>query len=300
MERSRAVIVALVVILLTAGCTPLPDPMDGQQQLFASPLGPAKTLVRHWFPLILKQPHAKKGLGLTYGRCGDVSTVNASWYYTWGPQPISCPGSQGVPMIRTNKATWDNVPPSSTWLMVLNEPDAVKQDNLTPSEAAYLWRAVELRFPRQRLVAPGVAWSGTGWLPQWRAEYVKAFNRSPRIDAIAFHCYLPTAAGCMAEVKYFDSLARAWNVSELWVTEYGFLPCRTLGFGAGDLSSALREAEIFTAWMDAQPRITRYAWFAARIRETESWSFPMGCSTALFDMLGTPTQFGEWYSGRGQ
>lgn len=293
----RAVTIA-AYLLLAAGCVPLPALPQGTTHV--SPLQPAALTTRLYLPLLLSAPApiAKRGVCLLYGGpCADVAEVGASWYYTWGPTPPLCAGAEAVPMIWGADAKYWQVKPGPGWLMGWNEPDVVNQANIAPNEGAALWEQIEQRWPEKRLVAPAPAWSALRWLEQWFDAYMARFGRQPRMDALAVHCYRATAAECIAETQYTLDLAARWNVPEVWITEYGFLPCDGLGYAAGDLTAALREAERYTAWLDTQPQVTRYAWFGTRIKGGEWWAFPAGCSTALYDDLGL-TAFGVWYATR--
>ncbi len=89
----------------------------------------------------------------------------------------------------------------------------------------------------------------------------------------------------------FDSplyLPQAWDVAEVWVTEFAFVPAYSY--------NAEREARAFVTWLEQTPRITRYAPFVAHI--ACDWSWPdcrKSADPSLFDAFGQLTETGTWY-----
>ena len=256
--------------------TPLPTPLYREASF---------TL---WLPRVEKPP--KKGIGLTYGNCADALAMGAVWFYTWGPQPSPCAGVESVPMIWGEENVCVAVSGTSDWLLGFNEPDRSNQADLTPCEAAELWGDVEQCYPDQLLASPAVSHTAVDWLQQFYDCYLHEFVRKPRLDALAVHCYANNAAECIATVEEVIGLADAWDVSGgVWVTEFAFWP--TL---EQTLEEALNEARTFIAWMDEEPRVARYAWFAARMRGDEWW---MGPLTPLVEFdTGALTVYGMMYA----
>lgn len=283
----------LMLIMVTAGCTAVPELPD---TMFRSPVvAPEGRVYRYFFPFWCQQGSTKRGLGLTYGHCEDVQAARVAWYYTWGPRPPSCPGAEAVSMIWGLEPQYWAVPAGASVILGFNEPDW--QANIEACAAVEPWQRIEHRWPDARLISPAPSDQDPRWLERWYNCFTARVGRPPRLDGIAWHCYRPTAAECISLGQYYIGLARAWGVDEVWLTEFGFLPCQHW-HGAGDLDNALRQAEILVDWLEAEPMVSRYAWFAARIAEDEWWSFPPGCSTALFSLQGTPTAFGAWYKER--
>jgi hypothetical protein len=108
---------------------------------------------------------------------------------------------------------------------------------------------------------------------------------------LAVHCYQNSAEACEGLVRWYENKARAWGVPEVWVTEFSFFSCN--GWG---LDYALAEAGKFRAWLDAEPMVRRFAWFQARYKGNEPWSFGPECNTSLVNWTtGDLTVFGEAY-----
>jgi hypothetical protein len=284
-----------LLALLAAGCAksgpgPIPSERRGQWTYFV--------------PLALGG-RDMPGVGLTYRRCEDAAAVGARWQYGWTPQPAACEGVEDVPMVWGRDAVGAPVTGDSLWLMGFNEPDRANQADLSPAEAAVLWRTVETAYPDRKLVAPAPSHVDVAWLERFRAAYVLRWGQAPRLDALAAHCYRATAAECMATVGWYITQAQAWGVGEVWVTEFAFLPCWYGGGPAGE-ERALAEAGAFVTWLRAQPKVTRWAWFASRIEGTEWWAErDPACNSAL--LRAGPTQaglagadltgFGAWFKG---
>jgi hypothetical protein len=233
----------------------------------------------------------KKGIGLTYHQCADVTSMNAGWQYDWGDHPQSC-RSDNVPMF------WNNIgnltTSYSSWIMGFNEPDLASQANLTPDQAAALWRQVEQKYPSAKMLAPVPSQQNPNWIVDFRNAYIARYGTAPRLDALAMHCYAWDANYCISYGQWFKNLATSWNIAKVWVTEFAFLTCNYQS-----VQQAGAEMVRFIDWMELDPMIARYAWFAARIQGTEDWSFPPECNTALVDFnSGQPTYYGQLYASK--
>jgi hypothetical protein len=85
----------------------------------------------------------------------------------------------------------------------------------------------------------------------------------------------------------------AWfhNVPEVWVTEFGHLPCWPDG-NAGTVEFM----QTMVTYYKEQPTITRWAWFQASYNGDEPWAFGPYCNTSLIDIdTGEMTPFGTEY-----
>ena len=242
---------------------------------------------RLWLPGVSRTA-TKKGVGLTYVHCGDVAAVGASWYYRWQRTPPECAG-QSVSMIWGKQDVCKPVTGDSRWLLGFNEPDRSNQANLSPDEAARLWHDVARCYPDHLLVGPSVSHPAIMWLEQFYGAYLHKFGQKPVLDALAVHCYANSADECMHVVRAVIALAERWNVGGgVWVTEFAFWPTHER-----TLEEALDEARAFIAWMDAEPGVVRYAWFAARMKGDEWWMGPY-TPLAEFDGGGL-TAYGSMY-----
>lgn len=115
--------------------------------------------------------------------------------------------------------------PEIKYLLVMNEPNLRDQANMTPADAAPVWRKYE-DFVEQlensgrefTLVGPAMNWgtlSGYGdpvlWLDEFIETYKLFYGRDPRIDHLAFHWYDYGLAGQL------DRLAKYGK--KIWVSE---------------------------------------------------------------------------------
>jgi hypothetical protein len=180
---------------------------------------------------------------------------------------------------------------NSEWLMGFNEPDLSSQANISASQAALLWRQIEQKYPSRKLVAPAPSGSNPNWLVDFRTAYLSDYGAPPRLDALAVHCYAWQASACIQFTQnYYEAWAKAWGVPEVWVTEFSFATT-----GPNTPSQSIREGQTFIDWIESDPLITRFAWFASKIQGIEAW-LPPSFDTPLIDWTsGKPTAYGNMY-----
>lgn len=231
-------------------------------------------------------PAVKRGLSLAYPNCEDASHLMASWTYNWSPTAYDCPGLDNVPMLYGGGDTGPAVHGSSHYLLGCNEPDIFNQCNMTPEQMVAPWHRIEERFADRLLVAPAPSHLDPEWIVRFRDAYLAMYQVPPRLDGLAVHCYLWDAQQCIALTQKYLVWAREWGVPEVWVTEFAFSAC-----GGRSIDQTAVEARRFIAWMDAEPMVTRYAWFTNRIRPDEAWILDYECVSPLFDSSGRPTAF---------
>jgi hypothetical protein len=239
-----------------------------------------------YVPLVvnIQSPASKKGIGLTYSNCNDVGMLGVYWYYDWSLQPPICdPDTEVIPMIFDSSAIGATIKGRSDWLMGFNEPDLL---GVTPSVAATQWRRVEQLY-QKKLVAPVPSQNNPVWLEQTRNAYIAQYGVPPKWDALAVHCYEYFERDCRTKLQGWFNKLQDWNIPELWITEFSFFPCNG--------HDAPNEMKSFVNYLNSEPRVTRYAWFAARIRGDEAWSFGAECNPASVDGLGNLTPLGRAY-----
>lgn len=239
-------------------------------------------------PAPVRPAIGKQGVGLTHSECADQF---GWWGYDWSANPPDTCGAETVPMI------WGSyVPPtvggSSIYLLGFNEPDLDSQSNIQPGDAAILWKQIEDRFPEHKLVAPAPSHVHPTWIVDFRNAYIAQNGHPPRLDVLAAHCYYYTADSCIALVKQFDAWAAAWVVPQVWVTEFGFFTQN-----ARTQDAAWNEADKFIRYLNSDPMVRRYAWFAARVFGDEDWmqGIPAGYYSSLLDRDGNLTFWGGKY-----
>jgi len=243
-----------------------------------------------WLPRVSVLTNPKKGIGLTYGECLDVKHGGASWHFGWGPQPPDCEGSESVPMIWGMQTMGVPISGTSEHLQGCNEPDRSNQANMTPYEGAVFHHLMKLTYPEWKQVSCAVAHTGLDWLRQMVSEYENLYGELPQLEALAIHCYANSFQGCVDAVEEVKGMLTDWNIpGGIWVTEFSFWPTQTRSF-----THTLAEARAFIDWMDAEPLVSRYAWFAARIQGDEWWA--PNVASPLFDFeSGDLTFYGEMY-----
>jgi hypothetical protein len=236
------------------------------------------------------QTTPKKGAALTYQDCSSAIAVNASWEYGWSPKPPNCAGIENIPMIWGAGDVNATLGGNSQWVMGFNEPDSGSQANLTPAQAASLWYQIEQMYPDRKLLAPAPSGANANWLVDFRNAYISAYGTPPRLDGLAVHCYAWYASQCIPFVQQFESWASSWGVAEVWVTEFSFATT-----SPSSPSLSVQQAQTFISWMEGQPQVTRFAWFASKIQGTESW-LPPSFDTPLVDWnTGQLTSYGNMY-----
>lgn len=163
------------------------------------------------------------------------------------------------------------------FLLGFNEPNAARQSNLTPADAAALWPAVSAvaKAKNLSLVAPVPSGRDTAWLD----SFFSLCNCEADVSRIALHPYDCTASGLTSSLDAWSKYGKP-----LWVTE----------FNCGD-DEANATAKQHLEWMrialpllDADDRVERYAWMSGRDTKVP------GC--ALFSgPAGQLTELGKLY-----
>lgn len=188
----------------------------------------------------------KRGFGEnTMSYTADLQALarGCSWWYDWGTTPPNSLASlvgkdkliEFAPM--TWNATYNieelrtyyKVHPGDKYLLGFNEPNFKAQSNMTPTQAAQAWPKLESLADELglKLVAPalnypdgaindGVKYQPTEWMDAFIAAYKKLYNKEPRIDYLALHCYMDYAS---AVKSYVDNFATRYG-KQVWLTEF--------------------------------------------------------------------------------
>jgi hypothetical protein len=276
--RLARMLAGVACALAMASCASgLPRPPA--PEILHSPLA-AGGGTRLFFPAMLA-PINK--LGITGAHCEHVWRLGASWGAVWGPATDT--RCAIVPMIWDETHVEDEVVTAQQWLALFNEPDNCPAQACISPQAAVrpLIRAEERFAGRYKLLAPVPAY-GTKWLIAAYDGIKAARGSPPRWDALAVHCYLNDAEACYAKVRQFADLARRWGIAHVWVTEFYF--------------AQEQEARQFTALLDADPDVARYAPFLSYgpCVDDEFWSCSEAGDPSLFTKAGDLTDIGHWYT----
>ena len=249
-----------------------------------------ETIYKTYIPVVYS-PINK--FGISGGNNQMAQVIGASWFYAWNPI-VDISGVEGVAMMRDGTSINNIVIDNSNYLLGFNEPDVCpNQACITPANAAILWHIIEERFPNKKLVSPATSHNTPTWLIQFRDEYYKLYQKYPRLDALAFHCYYNNANQCIEYGKQIITLAKEWEIPEVWCTEFSFLKALNVNY--------IKEIEDFITWLEYEPIITHYSPYVTYNGECPSlwWN---DCRTdanpSLFEKdLVTLTELGKLYKG---
>ena len=223
----------------------------------------------------------KRGYGVDQSKFSNQALTNlskgAGWYYDWSHSTYLDFESAGVDFV---PMTWNGgynatqlrqflaAHPSVKYLLAFNEPNFRDQANMTPSQAAAAWPALEAIADEYnlKLVSPAPNWCG--WCVEeggttynspydWLRDFFAACPDC-RVDYIGIHFYM----GAMESVK--GSIDQLWEQfhKPVWLTEFNMDKN-----GMGD-NGTVDEQRAFMVkmidWMERDPHVYRYAWFLGR------------------------------------
>lgn len=258
MATARTIIFATVVLLFAA-CQPpeTPSPSDEMNVVDVMPKS------------------AKRGVAFSFTQVTDLPLMSPyiSWDYNWGNTPSNdaamwfdanemdfCPmcwnGNYSADKIRAFVAAH----PNTKYLLAFNEPNLTDQANMTPPKAAELWPSVvdlakELNL---KLVSPAMNY---GTLPgysdpiKWLDEFFAQPNVSLEdIDAIAIHCYMSSPSAVQGFIEKFEKYNKP-----IWMTEFcAWDPV------PGSVTTQMDYMCAVLNYLEANPKVERYAWFIPR------------------------------------
>ncbi len=223
----------------------------------------------------------KRGYGVDQGKFSNQALINlapgAGWYYDWSPNtyldfegagvdfvPMTWNGGYNASALRT----FLEQHPSVKYLLAFNEPNFRDQANMTPSQAAAAWPALQAIADEfdLKIVSPAPNWCG--WCVEeggttynspydWLRDFFAACPDC-RVDYIGIHFYM----GAMESVR--GSIDQLWNQfhKPVWLTEFNMDKN-----GMGDNGTADEQRAFMVKmidWMERDPHVFRYAWFLGR------------------------------------
>lgn len=221
----------------------------------------------------------KRGVAYGHHSPADLAALSpgVSWWYNWAfvPDQELADGSyrqldvEYVPMIwgagsdRTAAAT--DIPSGARTLLGFNEPNFGSQANLSASDAAALWPELEDIADARGLdlVSPAVNFCGGDCQETDPFAYLEEFLaacRGCRVDALGIHVYV----GCHPDgdnhaewlINHVETYKSRFS-QPLWLTEFA---CDD----ADSEAEQLAFLEDAVEYLENEPRIARYAWFAGR------------------------------------
>ena len=218
---------------------------------------------------------AKRGVAFSFNQPTDLPLLSpyTSWDYNWGNTPSNdaamwfdanemdfCPmcwnGNYSTDKIRAFVAAH----PNTKYLLAFNEPNLTDQANMTPSKAAELWPPVvalakELNL---KLVSPAMNY---GTLAGYSdpIKWLDEFFAQPNVDvndiyAISIHCYMSSASAVQGYVEKFEKYNKP-----IWMTEFcAWDPV------PGSVTTQMDYMCAVLNYLEANPKVERYAWFIPR------------------------------------
>lgn len=223
----------------------------------------------------------KRGLCVDNGKLtsDDLKqfTPGVSWYYNWGTSTATNYADANiiyVPMTwsggysKTDLKNFLQAHPDVEYLLAFNEPNFKDQANMTPSQAAAAWPALEAIADEfnLKLVSPAPNWCGwcveengtTYYDPYKYLEDFFAACPDCRVDYIGIHFYMGNLNGIKG------SLEKLYNDFEkpIWLTEFNMDKN-----GMGDNGTADEQRAYMVDvlnYLEQTDYIYRYSWFLAR------------------------------------
>jgi len=221
----------------------------------------------------------KRGVAYGHHSIADLAALSAgvSWWYNWDFRPdpdlragaYQEDGVEYVPMIwgaaSDRDAARAAIGSDATALLGFNEPNFGAQANLSAKAAAALWPELEALADAKglRLVSPAVNFCGGNCQDTDPFHYLDAFFAACpncRVDAVAMHIYV----GCSPSgdnkaewlIQHVETYKSRFS-QPLWLTEFACDSAKNPAEQQAFLEDAV-------AYLEAEPRIERYAWFSGR------------------------------------
>ncbi|MCF7817605.1 MAG: glycoside hydrolase family protein [Kiritimatiellales bacterium] len=248
----------------------------------------------------VKTHSTKKGTGITPLRLSDwqqrLDRLHPAWFYTWRPLPPD--GVSGnmefVPMLWGTNAlsaataadlTSGAIDGRYKNLLVLNEPDAASQANVSVAAATNLWPNVVATG--LRLGSPATVNSTNLWMQSFVSSIE---STGQRLDFIAVHWY--GGANPDNLLRQLETVHQLYG-RPIWITEFA-----VADWGAANRGYSLYSPEQVLAFMktvipalEQLDYIERYSWFSPVDPNNPSlWQ------SALFDGEGNLTLLGRTYA----
>ena len=215
----------------------------------------------------------KRGLCYNSLMTEDVQALSlgVSWGYNWGHTRTGNDTAfilydfEFVPMAwsgidKENIRNLLKIHPEVKYILGFNEPNFIKQANLTPTEAAEKWADIEEIADEYGLIIVGPAVNYSPDPPyqdpvRWYDDFFAAC-KDCRVDHIAVHFYMSSAGAIRSNVEKFKKFGKP-----IWLTEF-------CAWDNNTSPSSQKKFMIETLdYLETDPDIFRYAWFKERSGE---------------------------------
>ncbi len=250
----------------------------------------------------------KRGVAYGYHTAQDMqkASANISWWYNWATQPdVSIRSSYNIYNVDFTPMAWNASGASgvNSWverdstvkyILGFNEPNFKAQANMTPTQAAKAWPALQKTAQKNNLkiVSPAVNYCSTeGSVFENGTYYTNPFKYlddffsacdTCQVDYIGLHWY-----GSGNSIVNYVNTARKYN-KPIWVTEFASWDYSNLVQNVEDQIKYLAGTVNF---LERDPDVYRYSWFIGRTQ---------GGITAspfidLYGANGMLTELGQMY-----
>lgn len=256
------------------------------------------------FEIPAQEKSYKRGVSYGYHSANDMEAASQgiSWWYNWAAEPDTAIRNtyqdydvDFTPMAWNNAGingvnNWAGQDPNVRYILGFNEPNFRNQANMTPSQAAAAWPALQAIADNHglELVGPAVNYCGN-CVSENGVTYSNPFTylddffaacTDCRVDHIALHWY----GGGNSIVGYVEEARQYGN--PIWVTE----------FAAWDGSATnLKAQKNYLAgtvnFLERDPDVYRYSWFIGRTSGGPA-AYPY---IDLYGADGTLTELGQLY-----
>lgn len=222
-----------------------------------------------------------------------INALNVKWYYNWGYNKNNDINNiPFVPMIWSDKNVTDSIINQlcitvDNVLLGFNEPDFIKQSNMTVDEAISLWG--QLEKTGKRLGSPATAKNASD--PNgWQYDFMtKIKQNNMRVDFIAVHWYAPPNAS-----GFLNQIDKIYNTYKLpiWITEFSPADWNASITTPSKYTSddAINFMKIVIPELERREYVERYSW------KTRATSDPNLGFAALFNDDGSLTNVGVAYA----
>lgn len=299
-NKNKAVLAVLVTVAIVSFLRPLTMAIGETSISMSDSPVPTPGTYEMFFPIIsrgYRAPHPGKGVR-GGANCTQLEQLKVNWVAGWSPSIGTCPGIESIPAIWGPGDIGKQLGGNSNKCFTFNEPNCEYQCNLSPLEAVFYFHALLLEYSEVDFwVSPSIlvywddhAEDGVAWLQEFQTLYIQEYGEPPPFGALAVDCYGPTEE-CIAAISEVIQLADDWNIEEVWVIEYGYLPC-----WEGGMDAAVEFMHDMNQWFATQPIIKGYSWFMTSYTGHETWSPSPECNTSLINWeTGLLTPLGEEY-----